>query len=80
MSTDDFDIDVPALKLPGKPVYISAGGSGSNATVTAEIYLDGGTWADTHLRYNLSNGKISSVTCDGPQCKDYFSSSILSSN
>ncbi len=80
ISTDDFDIEVPALKIPGKPVYISARGSGNSATVTAGIYKDGEGWVDTYLYYNLSNGKISSITCNGPQCKDYFSSSMLSSN
>ena len=81
MHTDDFDIEIPTLKLPGNGVEINASGSGSSANVFATIYVSGGSSSTAaHLNYYLSNGKIESITCSGSDCSSYFPGTILSQN
>ncbi len=74
----DFDIDVPALKINGESWMLAAGGSGNTADVCAQKVYEADGRAT--LCFNLSDGKIASVTCSGSECSSYFPGTMLSSN
>ena len=80
-SNDDFDIEVPALKVNGERWILGINNSSTSATIYAchniGILCSNAT---AHLVYHLSNGKIDSVTCSGSDCSSYFPGSLLSRN
>lgn len=79
-SNDDFDIEVPALKINGESWVLGINNNSNSATIYA---CNDGTNCDratAHLVYHLSDGKIDSVTCSGSDCSSYFPGSMLSNN
>ena len=82
-SNDDFDIEVPALKINGERWSLYISNNSSSATIHACNNGDcncSASGVTAHLSYHLSNGKIDSVTCSGSDCSSYFPGSMLSSN
>ncbi len=90
-SGDDFDIDIPAFPAKGDFFSLQAWPEGSSrATVRIMVYCTRSS-SDPHscsdwtyhenptLYYNLSNGKIASITCEGSECSSYFPGTMLSS-
>ena len=83
---DDFDIDIPRVQVNSSyDVSIDAGykcSSGSCCYDSADVYLSyySPSNEDFVIRYHLSAGKLSYITCNGNLCSSYFPSSILSSN
>ena len=71
---EDFDIDVPGLKE-----WSVFAESFNNNGVSLRAYYDRNSQNPT-LTYRLSEGKLSSITCSGSKCSEFFPSSILSSN
>ncbi len=72
---NDLDIDIPNSK---DWTMETTNNSGSSIDLRAYNGPEG--YNAARLYYRLSNGKISSIWCEGPKCKDYFPGSILSSN
>ena len=79
-SADDFDIEIPIPDFTGFHSYHfhgGANGSGNLGEAGVDLYDSEGL---ASLRYNLRDGKIESVTCNGAICSSYFPGTLLSSN